>query len=201
MPLWTGIRNANRTAFSSKYLLYTNVCISMSLSAAGDMMEQHYQILFGEMKEYDTRRSVKMVNLVRGSHIARPIYTTKLSLQGCSGITVGVACHYWYKFIDRRLPGRSIGLVLKKVLWDQVIGSPINISVLFVTLGLLERRKMSEIGQEMKDKFVRLYTAEWIVWPPAQIINFYWLPSRYRVLYDNTISLGYDIYTSRVANE
>lgn len=85
--------------------------------------------------------------------------------------------------------------------WDQVIGSPINISVLFITLGLLERKKLAEIGQEMKDKFIRLYKAEWIVWPPAQIINFYWLPNKYRVLYDNTISLGYDIYTSRVANE
>lgn len=62
LPLVIGIRNANRRAFSSKYLLYTNVCISMSLSAAGDMMEQHYQILFGEMTNYDTRRSVKMVN-------------------------------------------------------------------------------------------------------------------------------------------
>lgn len=62
MPLLNGIRNANRRAFSSKYLLYTNVGISMTLSAAGDMMEQHYQILFGEMTQYDTRRSVKMVS-------------------------------------------------------------------------------------------------------------------------------------------
>lgn len=63
MPLLNGIRNANTRAFSSKYLLYTNVGISMTLSAAGDMMEQHYQILFGEMEGYDTRRSVKMVIL------------------------------------------------------------------------------------------------------------------------------------------
>lgn len=61
LPFVIGLQNANRRAFSAKYLLYTNVCISMSLSAAGDMMEQHYQILFGEMTHYDTRRSVKMV--------------------------------------------------------------------------------------------------------------------------------------------
>lgn len=163
------------------------------------MMEQHYQILFGEMTQYDTQRSVKMVS--SPTYIPETIFIHNSPSQGCSGITVGVACHYWYKFIDRRIPGRTLGLVLKKVFWDQVIGSPINISVLFITLGLLERRKLAEIGQEMKDKFIRLYTAEWIVWPPAQIINFYWLPSRYRVLYDNTISLGYDVYTSRVANE
>jgi protein Mpv17 len=39
------------------------------------------------------------------------------------------------------------------------------------------------------------------VWPPAQVINFYLLPTRFRVLYDNTISLGYDVYTSYVAHE
>lgn len=35
----------------------------------------------------------------------------------------------------------------------------------------------------------------------AQVINFWILPNRYRVLYDNTISLGYDVYTSMVINE
>lgn len=61
LPFVIGLQNANRRAFSSKYLLYTNVGISMTLSAAGDMMEQHYQILFGEMSKYDSSRSVKMV--------------------------------------------------------------------------------------------------------------------------------------------
>lgn len=31
--------------FSQKYLLYTNVTISVSLSALGDVLEQHYEIL------------------------------------------------------------------------------------------------------------------------------------------------------------
>lgn len=54
---------------------------------------------------------------------------------------------------------------------------------------------------EIKHKFLRLYKAEWIVWPTAQVINFWILPLKYRVLYDNTISLGYDVYTSYVINE
>ena len=47
----------------------------------------------------------------------------------------------------------------------------------------------------------KLYIAEWVIWPPAQFVNFYFLPTRYRVLYDNTISLLYDTYTSHVQNE
>ena len=45
---------------------------------------------------------------------------------------------------------------------------------------------------------LHLYMVEWVVWPPAQFFNFYILPTRFRVLYDNVISLGYDMYTSHV---
>ncbi|XP_059607906.1 mpv17-like protein 2 [Phlebotomus argentipes] len=170
----------HRKAFSIRYLVFTNVAISMTLSGVGDVLEQHYQKKFGQHPAWDRRRSVRM---------------------GVTGITVGVVCHYWYNFIDGFLPGRTLRMVLKKVVLDQIIGSPLVISTLFITLGALEGHSGEEIIEEMKQKFIRLYTAEWIVWPPAQIINFLWLSPKYRVLYDNTISLGYDVYTSRVAND
>lgn len=119
----------------------------------------------------------------------------------CSGCTVGVFCHNWYKFLDHKIPGKSLKLVLKKVLIDQTIASPCVILIFFLTLGLLKNSDLKTLSEEIQNKAIRLYTAEWIVWPPAQIFNFYMLPSKYRVLYDNTISLGYDVYTSAVVNE
>ena len=118
-----------------------------------------------------------------------------------AGCTVGIFCHHWYNFIDHRLPGRSIRVVLKKVFVDQTVASPIVILLFFATLGVLKKATLEETWEEVKDKAIRLYTAEWIIWPPAQIINFYILPTKYRVLYDNTISLGYDVYTSYVIND
>lgn len=171
------LRQLNRTAFSPKYLLYTNVAISISLSSLGDTLEQQYELLTDQLDER---------SLVRTAHMA------------LSGGTVGVVCHYWYQILDRRMPGRTLRIVCKKVLLDQFICSPIVISTFFVTLGLLERSSRDEMMAEIRDKAVRLYVAEWVVWPPAQVLNFYVLPSRYRVLYDNTISLGYDVYTSKV---
>lgn len=167
----------SRTAFSPRYLLFTNICISVSLSSVGDTLEQQYEILMKDLDKYNAKRT---------GHMA------------LSGATVGVVCHYWYKFLDRRLPGRTVSIVMKKVFWDQMICSPIVISTFFLTLGVLEKSTKEEIVREIKDKAWKLYAAEWVVWPPAQIINFYWLPNRYRVLYDNTISLGYDVYTSKV---
>lgn len=171
------LQTFHKTAFSPKYLLFTNICISVSLSSVGDCLEQQYEILKKDLDKYSGKRTAHMA---------------------LSGLTVGIVCHYWYKFIDQRLPGRTLSIVMKKVFWDQIICSPIVISTFFLTLGLLENTSRKEIVEEIKDKAWRLYVAEWIVWPPAQIINFYWLPNKYRILYDNTISLGYDVYTSKV---
>lgn len=174
------LKTFSKTAFSNKYLLYTNVGISISLSAVGDVIEQHYEILKGELKKYDQLRTHHM---------------------SISGMTVGIICHNWYKYLDKRLPGRTIGIVMKKVVIDQIVCSPICISMFFITLAILEKTSKDELIEEIKKKAWRLYAAEWVVWPPAQIINFYILPHRFRVLYDNSISLGYDIYTSHVKHD
>jgi protein Mpv17 len=84
-------------------------------------------------------------------------------------------------------------MVVKKVLVDQVVASPIVIAMFFATLGVMRQESLDETMEEIKHKFLRLYKAEWIVWPTAQVINFWILPNRFRVLYDNTISLGYVI--------
>ncbi|XP_014487162.1 PREDICTED: mpv17-like protein 2 isoform X3 [Dinoponera quadriceps] len=137
--------------FSPKNLLYTNVGISIFLSGAGDVIEQHYEILKGQWDRWSFTRTRNMA---------------------ISGMSIGILCHYWYNFLDAKMIGR--------------------------TLALLENSSLAELKEEIRTKAHRLYIAEWIIWPPAQIINFYFLPTRYRVLYDNTISLGYDIYTSHV---
>ena len=118
-----------------------------------------------------------------------------------SGMSVGIVCHHWYRYLDAKLPGRTIGIVAKKVICDQLVCSPLCIAMFFVTLGLLEKSSWDELKLEIKEKAHRLFIAEWVVWPPAQIINFYLLPTKYRVLYDNTISLGYDVYTSQVKHD
>lgn len=118
-----------------------------------------------------------------------------------SGMSIGIVCHYWYKYLDAKLPGRTINIVLKKVFIDQLVCSPLCITMFFLTLGFLEKSNWLDLKNEIIKKAYRLYIAEWVIWPPAQIFNFYFLPNRYRVLYDNTISLGYDVYTSHVKHD
>lgn len=169
-----------RTLFSQKFLLYTNVGLSTTLSGLGDVIEQKYEVATGELSKWD------------------PIRTRNMSL---SGTTIGVVCHYWYAWLDRTIPGYTVRIVFRKILVDQLVGSPLAISTFFGTLGVLEGSTLPECIAEVKAKAWRLYVAEWMIWPPCQFLNFYVLSTKYRVLFDNLVSLGYDIYTSRVKHK
>lgn len=171
------IKSSHRAAFSDKYLLLTNVTISLGLSSAGDVLEQQLEKYSGELDKWDRVRTLNM---------------------GISGASVGVICHYWYKILDRRMPGRTLRVVMQKIVFDQLICSPVYISAFFITLGVLEQKTHLEVWEDMKEKAWKLYAAEWMIWPGAQFVNFYWIPRRYRVFYDNVISLGYDVYASKV---
>lgn len=115
-----------------------------------------------------------------------------------TGMTVGPCCHYWYQLLDKLIPGKSIRIIFKKVVADQIIFSPICLSIFFLTLGVCERSNLKTVTEEIIEKGIILYTAEWMVWPPAQIINFYLIPLKFRVLFDNIVSFGFDIFQSRV---
>ncbi|XP_034478042.1 mpv17-like protein 2 isoform X2 [Drosophila innubila] len=149
----------HNVAFSKKFLLYTNIGISISLSMLGDTLEQSYERFTGDIVGWDRTRTVRM---------------------GISGLT------------------RTLQTVVRKILLDQFICSPFYISVFFLTMGILEHKSWLEVQEEIKDKAITLYKAEWTVWPAAQFINFFFVAPKYRVFYDNTVSLGYDVYTSKV---
>lgn len=53
-------------------------------------------------------------------------------------------------------------MVVKKVLVDQVVASPIVIFMFFATLGVMRRETLDETMNEIRHKFIKLYKAEWI---------------------------------------
>lgn len=114
------------------------------------------------------------------------------------GLISGVLCHFWYNLLDRLYPGRGLKIVVKKICTDQVLFSPICIAACLSVACRLNGLDRKRTWEEVLHKGQQLYIMEWLLWPPAQFINFYFLPTRYRVLYDNLVSLVYDVYTSYI---
>jgi hypothetical protein len=84
------------------------------------------------------------------------------------GLAVGPAHHYYYNFINVVWPRRNMPSIGKKILADQLIASPICIVLFFYTLGLLEGKKFSDATEELKHKFVSVYTVSVaVVWARA----------------------------------
>ncbi len=181
--------------FGRTNLLLTNSLISALMGTVGDAIQQHYDLLTHPNSDTD-KDSTEKNNYVskNGFNYIRSLHMT------CAGFTTGLVSHYWYIYLDKFLGTRkNIFIITKKVLLDQIIFSPINLLVYFSTLGLCERSGVQRISDELIEKgFEQIYVVEWIVWPPMQFFNFYVLPLRYRILFDNIISLGFDIYSPYV---
>lgn len=169
-----------RDAAFGRHLLLTNISISTFLSGAGDVLQQRYQLTSGGLSSFNRGRTCRM--------------------SAAGGVT-GVICHYWYIWLDRVLMGHSPAIVLRKVLLDQLVFSPVFIVSFLASFELLRGNGPDGIARTVRSKFLELYKAEWTVWPAAQAFSFYALSTKYRVLWDNVVSLGYDTYTSYIVHE
>lgn len=66
----------------------------------------------------------------------------------------GIVTHYWYALLDRWWQGRCVKVIAKKVLYDQVLFSPVCLTVYFGTVAVLEGSNMEEFKEELTGEFI-----------------------------------------------
>lgn len=175
------IRNLNQMLFK-KYLLTTNTVSSGILMSMGDALSQYVERKHKKEshQQFDWSRSAKMFVV---------------------GAIQGPMHHYFYGWLDTKYAGATLRTTSIKILYDQMVMSPLCIVQFFYSAGWMYNQSNTACWQELKDKFLIVYVTDWMVWPLAQFINFYYLHPKYRVIYVNLVTMLYNVFLSYVKHD
>ncbi|XP_028969185.1 mpv17-like protein 2 [Galendromus occidentalis] len=156
-----------RRAFD-EYLLFTNFALGSTFMLGGDILAQKVT----RDGPHDWQRSKNMAIM---------------------GTGFGIMGHHWYKFLDKRFPGKSLQMVRNKLLCE-CAATPAFAGYTFIAFGKLQGKSMTECGRDFREKIKFICVADWFVYVPAQAINFYFLPPKFRFLFVCGLSVIYDMF-------
>ncbi len=74
--------------------------------------------------------------------------------------------------------------------------APIGLALFLGSMGVMEGRDAVHIRQKYSDLYQSAILANWQVWPLAQAINFSLMPLPYRVPFQSTLGIFWNLYLS-----
>lgn len=154
-----------------------NTCALMS---TGDIIAQ-ILIEKKSLKEYDTLRTIRF---------------------GFVGLFIaGPSMHYWYGWLDKviKTPKSCLKAATKKTLLDQLFFLPIYLGGYIAIMGILRNEKLKEINGKINRDFNPLLMNSYQIWPVVQILNFHFVPLKYRVCLINLVGLAWNTYVGYYA--
>ena len=172
--LWAGYNKL----LASQPLL-TKALTSLTGFTAGDILAQKF--VEDSDKPYDIMRTVRL---------------------GSFGFLIhGTTGHYFYGMLDSKMPGTKPITVATKVAIDQTIWNPIFGCMFFGYLNLMEGKSFQDYTNKLKADLKTAVMGSWAVWVPAHTINFAFIPPSQRLLYINSIQIGYNVFLSFLGNK
>ncbi|KAK2815723.1 hypothetical protein Q5P01_026190 [Channa striata] len=81
---------------------------------------------------------------------------------------------FWMRLLERRFPGRSVGMLMKKLILDQTTAAPLATSVFYIGVSFLEGKE--DITEDWRNKFLNTYKTGLMFWPFMQLLNFALVP-------------------------
>lgn len=111
---------------------------------------------------------------------------------------VAPCLHGWYGLLARRIPDASLFGVVRRVCLDQLLFAPVFTATFFGCLTLLEGR-LAYLPDKLKADYWDTLKANWVLWIPAQLLNFGLVPAPFQVLFANVVGLFWNTILSKQA--
>jgi len=154
-----------RSMYTCKYAVVTNTVTSAGMTLLEDVSCQVFEAKHSKLKDQDERG----------------LDHTRTKGMVLATVICGPFVHYWYRFLDRKFPGKSARAIAKKCVTDVSI-SPLYFSVFTSTLVAYKGGSGEQIAHEIKQKIPIMFMIDWLLWLPLQAVNFKLLPPHYRVI-------------------
>lgn len=113
----------------------------------------------------------------------------------------GPTGHYFYSALDRMIVGTTLVKVASKVAIDQILWAPVFTAMFFAYLGFAEKKSVHQVKEKIQNDTWTGVKTSWKFWPIAHAINFAFVPTSQRLLYINTLQVGYNVILSMLGNK
>lgn len=152
----------------------TKMAMTAGIVGTGDVMTQMF-IEKRRLSDLDWKRLARMSAL--------------------GAFLIGPVLHHWYGYLYRIMPGSDMSTVIKRVALDQFTFAPVFTATFFTAIFTLEGR-LDELPKHFEDNYIPALKVNWMMWIPAQVINFSFIPPQHAVLFANFVALFWNSYLS-----
>ncbi|XP_041376063.1 mpv17-like protein [Gigantopelta aegis] len=86
----------------------------------------------------------------------------------------------WLRVAEKLFPGKTLRIVIKKVISEQILFTPAAILCFYAATSVLERK---DPVKEIKEKSLKTYGTGLMWWPFVQSVNFRFVPHQYKPVF------------------
>ena len=147
--------------------LATNCLVYGSISGMAEFSQQ--TLVYKVFPEENKRQKYNVASIFRYTVLGGAVFSPTL--------------HFWYRWLDRCLPGTAVTTVVKKVVIDVGLFAIPYYTVFYVLINVMAGESIQVAWDELKKKLFPTMAATAVFWVPAQIVNFRLVPPRLRVVY------------------
>ncbi|GJN89161.1 hypothetical protein Rhopal_002135-T1 [Rhodotorula paludigena] len=123
-------------------------------------------------------------------------YLRTLRLAGYGGLVFAPIVTRVYGGLERIVFQSKVATTAARVAVDQLLLTPVMLTVFFTTQSLLEMKGFGEAKRRMQSSWWPTLKTNWSVWAPVQVANFSIVPAHLRLLTVNVVSLFWNAYLS-----